>query len=133
MASRQWRWTFSAALLAAAFLLLRVFSARIGALPSCSFRSLTGLYCPGCGGTRCVKSLLRGDIAGAFALNAVTTGLFLIGVGLLVAAVLRERQGRAAAMPRLPDWFAWCLVGSVVAFGLLRNLPWWPFTLLAPH
>ena len=28
----------------------------------CLFRSLTGLYCPGCGGTRAAKFLLHGDI-----------------------------------------------------------------------
>lgn len=28
----------------------------------CLFRSVTGLYCPGCGGTRALKYLLRGDI-----------------------------------------------------------------------
>ena len=28
----------------------------------CVFRMFTGLYCPGCGGTRAVKALLRGQI-----------------------------------------------------------------------
>lgn len=28
----------------------------------CLFRLFTGLYCPGCGGTRAVKALLRGQI-----------------------------------------------------------------------
>ncbi len=34
--------------------------------PKCSFLSTTGLYCPGCGGTRAVKSLLRGDLIKSF-------------------------------------------------------------------
>ena len=34
--------------------------------PKCDFLSKTGLYCPGCGGTRAVKSLLRGDLIRSF-------------------------------------------------------------------
>lgn len=32
----------------------------------CAFHSVTGLYCPGCGGTRAVRALLRGDIWQSF-------------------------------------------------------------------
>ncbi|MFR3729923.1 DUF2752 domain-containing protein [Lacrimispora sp.] len=32
----------------------------------CMFNTLTGLYCPGCGGTRAVRSLLREDLRMSF-------------------------------------------------------------------
>jgi len=32
----------------------------------CPFRRCTGAYCPGCGGTRAVGRLLRGDLVGAW-------------------------------------------------------------------
>ena len=32
----------------------------------CPFRRCTGGYCPGCGGTRALGSLLRGDVAGSW-------------------------------------------------------------------
>ncbi len=31
-------------------------------LPPCTFNMITGLYCPGCGGTRAIKALLHGQI-----------------------------------------------------------------------
>ena len=37
--------------------------------PRCYFNELTGLYCPGCGGTRCAYALLHGDLAQAAAYN----------------------------------------------------------------
>ena len=43
----------------------RIFPADF-ALPPCVFHKWTGYYCPGCGGTRAVKALLRGDVIGSF-------------------------------------------------------------------
>ncbi len=37
--------------------------------PGCTFRRLTGISCPGCGGTRAAGALLRGDISGACRYN----------------------------------------------------------------
>ncbi len=34
--------------------------------PKCQLRSMTGLYCPGCGGTHAVMLLLRGRVAESF-------------------------------------------------------------------
>lgn len=35
----------------------------------CLFHKLTNLYCPGCGITRCIVSLLKGNISAAFKYN----------------------------------------------------------------
>lgn len=37
----------------------------------CSFKKMTGLYCPGCGGSRAVIALARFDIVNSFKKNAV--------------------------------------------------------------
>lgn len=90
--------------------------------PPCVFHRLTGLYCPGCGNTRALAALLRGDVAGSLAWNV------LLIPTLVVLAVLCVRPRTA-----LNRYFAWTIPVAVIAFFVARNLPWYPFTLLAPH
>jgi hypothetical protein len=115
------------------FLLRFIWPSWSGVMPDCTVRRLTGLYCPGCGGTRCAGRLLEGDIAGAFTMNAVVVILAAVVAVLLTMAVIREWKGHAQPLPLLPPWFAWGVTVLVLGFGLVRNLPWWPFTLLVPH
>ncbi|MEK7950218.1 DUF2752 domain-containing protein [Luteolibacter soli] len=101
------------------------------ALPPCLVKHWTGLDCPGCGGTRCAVRLLQGDMAGALGMNAAVVLVAVSGVGVLGNAVWSEWHGRPAK--GVPPWLAWSLAIFVVIFAVVRNLPWWPFTLLAPH
>jgi len=48
--------------------------------PTCNFHRLTGLPCPTCGGTRCVRALLAGDLRTAFGWNP------LVAIGTFAAA-----------------------------------------------
>ncbi len=101
--------------------------------PGCLFHRFTGLNCPGCGMTRAACATLHGRIGEAFRFNPV--GMILLplasfGVGLEVIGWVRGRVlpfrlnvGRVGT---------WVIVGVVIGFWVLRNLPWWPFTLLAP-
>lgn len=99
-------------------------------LPPCPFRTLTGLYCPGCGSTRCLHALAHLDLTGALAMNPLLVAsllplalLVLHGAGLLPLRLLPLRNALAA--PRL-----WLIL--LIGFAVLRNLPWMPFTWLAP-
>lgn len=58
---------------------------------------------------------------------------------MILAGLWLFRLSWEAAVPgcgrvRVPlgDRAVWGLVVGIVAFAVLRNLPWWPFTLLAP-
>ncbi len=99
-------------------------------LPACAVREVTGLHCPGCGGTRCVTRLLQGDWSGAWSGNPLIVTLLGLGIAWSGMGMVREWSGRS--MPVFPGWAAWTLVAAVLLFAVLRNLPWWPFTLLAP-
>jgi len=100
------------------------------ALPPCPLHALTGIYCPGCGSTRCLYALLHGDVWLALAMNPLlVVSLPLLGLMSLNAAGWRPAWTtplmRQLARPTL--WL-WLLLG----YGVLRNLPWYPFNLLAP-
>lgn len=101
-------------------------------LPPCPFRALTGLYCPGCGSTRALDALLHGDVTRAFDMNPL--GLLLAPVlGYVLVRDALELLG-LARLPRIPltPKIVVGLVVLVFAYWVLRNVPVYPFTLLAP-
>lgn len=60
----------------------------------CAFHSLTGLYCPGCGGTRAVTELLYGDLRMSFQYHPLvlyTAVVFLLELGSWGASRLFHR------------------------------------------
>lgn len=102
-------------------------------LPGCVFHDITGLHCPGCGMTRAAHAGLHGHVGDAFRYNPVGMVLLpvaFLGVGLEVGGWVRGRPlpYRMSVGAR----GAWIIAGVLIAFWILRNLPWWPFTLLAP-
>jgi len=96
----------------------------------CPLYGLTGLYCPGCGGTRAVYDLAHGNVADALAMNPLfTLAVPLFGV-LWVRWVLRLRGFILRDWP-FPNWAGVALPAVIVAFFVLRN--WGPLvSLLAP-
>jgi len=88
--------------------------------PRCIFYAVTGLECPGCGSLRAAHSILHGDFAAAFRFNPL---LFV----LLPLAGLTWVVYRPAGLSAIPAKWIWALLGLIVAFGVLRNLPLPPF------
>lgn len=56
---------------------------RDGEVP-CLFHEFTGLYCPGCGGTRAVKSLLHGNLILSFLYHPLVIYCGLVAVWFAV-------------------------------------------------
>lgn len=101
-------------------------------LPRCPLYTMTGIYCPGCGSTRALHELLRGHWLAALRLNALfTLSLPCLAIFGLYRWATPDRTRSEAAMSWKPQW-TWVLLGMVVTFGVLRNIPVYPFTLLAP-
>ena len=103
-----------------------------GLFPACPFHSLTGLYCTGCGSQRALHDLVHLDLPGSFSHNLLfPPAVLLLGMhfgnrllrGFDLKSWKSPLDGRRAPV---------ILLAVVVLFTLFRNLPWAPFTALAP-
>ena len=98
----------------------------------CPFHALTGFHCPGCGVLRALHQLLRGNVLAALGLNP------LIGLSLPIATYgwLSQASNHLTKRPlpkvHIPAYCVWTLAGIVIAFWVLRNIPVYPFSALAP-
>ena len=100
----------------------------------CPVYFYTGLYCPGCGNTRALHALVHFDFAGMLDYNLLFPFLFFILAWLLTGEYLHLFMGRRVLwLPKQvhPVIIALsCLI--VAAFTILRNIPVFPFAILAP-
>ena len=92
----------------------------------CVFRRCTGSACPGCGLTRGLAYLLRGDLAAMWAMHPLAP-LFAVDALAIAALVWLGRSGRR---PLSPQWVAvWAglhiplLLGVWIWRGLSGALP----------
>jgi hypothetical protein len=121
-----------ATLAALAYLFLFNPSSGASYFPSCPLRLLTGFYCPGCGTLRGLHQLLHGHLDKAFGFNPLMVlSLPFIGYAYLSYTMMALR-GRGLPKFFVPPVLIKALFWVVVAFGVLRNIPVYPFSLLAP-
>ncbi|MBB1062149.1 DUF2752 domain-containing protein [Marilutibacter spongiae] len=96
----------------------------------CLFLAFTGFYCPGCGTTRALHALLHGDVAGMVAMNPLLPVLMLATPVIALHGMGRPLPLPAAVLKAVNSPRLWLVV--LLGYWVARNLPWWPFTWLAP-
>ncbi|MCJ0980305.1 DUF2752 domain-containing protein [Rhodococcus sp. ARC_M12] len=104
--------------------LLHVRDPRTSTYLPCPLHALTGLWCPGCGTTRALGDLTRGDVAAAASSNVVAVVLVVVAVGVW-GLWLRARWTQkplTLARPNRPA--AAVLVALLTVFTVVRNTPW---------
>lgn len=109
---------------AAALVIVLVFAfdpQRYSFFPPCAFHKLTGWNCPGCGSTRAIHALLHGHFLEAMGKNP----LMVLSLPILVAMLVFPRL-------RMRPSMAWGALIVLIAYTIVRNIPVYPFNLLAP-
>lgn len=98
----------------------------------CTFKALTGWDCPGCGGQRAVHELLHFHWRKALGYNAI----FVLMIPYLLLLFYYEIRSYFFGIPKPKNFLTsskmvWIFITALLIFGLLRNLPWYPFYLLS--
>lgn len=88
----------------------------------CPYRLLTGGWCPGCGCTRALKALVRGDVRDSLAMNPWTLVLFVQALVVSVAML--------AVPARTVNWLNRNKV-AIAGFNIVIGFGFWGVRLLA--
>lgn len=107
------------------FLYMKIYNTYHIGIP-CVFHEITGLYCPGCGITRAIFSLLKLDFSSAVHNNFL---IIIVGPFLLYywSVVLSRWILFKKSTLILPNWLCYLILIIVIIFGILRNFSFFDF------
>lgn len=83
----------------------------------CVFYEITGLYCPGCGVTRMIFSLLQGNIYQSFRYNPFLFILMWSYLFYIFYQIVNRRK-----VKKINDKVMIVLLIITISFGILRNI-----------
>jgi hypothetical protein len=129
------RWRLAAAalvVLGGVVVLFQWDPAQASVYPPCPFHALTGLHCPGCGTLRALHQLLHGNAIGALGLNPLAVLCLPLIACWCLATAVRTVTGRRTRVVFVRAFWIWAFLGVVLLFWVLRNIPVYPFSVLAP-
>lgn len=99
----------------------------------CPIHAATGYYCPGCGSQRAIHHLLHGNIGTAFWLNPllmITLPIIIYALGQKAYNFIFDTRYRVGIFYN--NVFIYGYFGMAILYWILRNLTYYPFTLLSP-
>ncbi len=100
---------------------------RFGIAIPCIIKTVTGLWCPGCGITRLCLALADGKIYQAFRYNPI---IFVDVPLILITFIIKKIFKNKEEAKKLNNIIYIFLIIITIIFGVLRNTPY--FSFLAP-
>jgi len=113
-------------------IIYKYFNPRLYFFPKCPVYTLTGYYCPGCGSQRALHALLNFDFIKAISSNILATICIIALVADMVMYLLKIEKYRPKNFLQNNRHIAQIVLYTVIIFTILRNIPFFPFNLLAP-
>lgn len=99
--------------------------------PKCPVYLYTGLYCTGCGSQRSLHAFLNGNIADACRQNLLATLCYIAFFAEIILLAFKKTTWRPSALLK-QRYAALVVLVLLLVFTLLRNIPVYPFTMMAP-
>jgi len=119
--------------LSLALLYFYIKPSNVNFLPKCPLYVTTGIYCPGCGSQRATHELLHFHFLGVLRQNALyVLGLLFLAYHLIINilnSLFKKNIYNYVYHPKTP----YIILIIIIVFWILRNIPYYPFTLLAPY
>lgn len=87
----------------------------------CMFQLMTGLYCPGCGGTRAVKYLLTGQFGKSLQYHPLVLYTAAVVLAEAASAVAAKKAGKPEWYLGHEHFFIYLGVGIVLVNWIVKN------------
>lgn len=89
----------------------------------CLVQSMLGIYCPGCGGTRAVTALLRGDFLTSFICHPLVLYTAVIGGWFLFSQTIeRISKHHLKIGMKYKDGYVWAALVIIIINFIVKNL-----------
>ena len=102
--------------------IVNIFGVGLSSPNACLFKEYTHLYCPGCGGTRAVHSMLSGHIIRSLEENAIVVPAFAFILYYFIGVTLAAKSKGTRIYFHLHKWMIVVLIILVLWISVGRNL-----------
>lgn len=100
--------------------------------PKCPFYSLTGLHCPGCGSQRAIHKFLHGDIIEGLKYNFLIVLLPIVLIYDWGIILVNKYSKKKIENILHNSKTIYLILAVILLFWVLRNINFYPFSILAP-